>query len=73
MRLVTLDDNVVTIPNNKFLTDMVSSGNWGALDMQIQMDFFIGADQDVPLAKRLDDGPAAPALVRAEASSPRGG
>jgi len=53
VRLVTLDDNVVTIPNNKFLTDMVSSGNWGALDMLIQMDFFVGADQDVALAKRL--------------------
>jgi len=53
VRLVTLDDNVVTIPNNKFLTDMVSSGNWGALDMMIQMDFFVGADQDVALAKRL--------------------
>lgn len=53
VRLVTLDDNVVTIPNNKFLTDMVSSGNWGALDMMIQMDFFVGADQDIPLAKRL--------------------
>ncbi len=53
VRLVTLDDNVVTIPNNKFLTDVVSSGNWGALDMMIQMDFFIGADQDVALAKRL--------------------
>jgi len=53
VRLVTLDDNVVTIPNNKFLTEAVSSGNWGALDMLIQMDFFVGADQDVALAKRL--------------------
>ncbi len=53
VRLVTLDDNVVTIPNNKFLTDMVSSGNWGALDMLIQMDFYIGADQDFALAKQL--------------------
>lgn len=53
VRLVTLDDNVVTIPNNKFLTDVVSSGNWGALDMMIQMDFFIGLDQDVAVAKRL--------------------
>ena len=53
VRLVTLDDNVVTIPNNKFLTEMVSSGNWGALDMLIQMDFFVGADQDITLAKRL--------------------
>lgn len=53
VRLVTLENNVVTIPNNKFLTDVVASGNWGALDMMIQMDFFIGADQDVALAKRL--------------------
>jgi small-conductance mechanosensitive channel len=53
VRLVTLDDNVVTIPNNKFLTEVVASGNWGALDMLIQMDFFIGADQDVAHAKRL--------------------
>lgn len=53
VRVVTLDDNVVTIPNNKFLTDVVSSGNWGALDMMIQMDFFVGVDQDVALAKRL--------------------
>lgn len=53
VRLVTLDDNVVTIPNNKFLTDIVSSGNWGALDMMIQMDFFVGVDQDVARAEEL--------------------
>jgi small-conductance mechanosensitive channel len=53
VRLVTLDDNVVTIPNNKFLTELVSSGNWGALDMMIQMDFFVGVDQDVALAESL--------------------
>ncbi len=53
VRLVTLDDNVVTIPNNKFLTDAVASGNAGALDMLIQLDFLIGVDQDVALAKRL--------------------
>jgi len=53
VRLVTLDDNVITIPNNKFLTEMVSSGNWGALDMMIQMDFFVGVDQDAALAETL--------------------
>lgn len=53
VRLVTLDDNVITIPNNKFLTEVVSSGNLGALDMLIQTDFYIGIDQDVALAKRL--------------------
>jgi len=53
VRLVTLDDSVVTIPNNKFLTDVVTSGNWGALDMMIQMDFFVGLDQDATLARQL--------------------
>ena len=43
VRMVTLDEYVVTIPNNKFLTDVVSSGNWGALDMAMQMDFFVGS------------------------------
>lgn len=53
VRLVTLDDNVITIPNNKFLTEAVASGNYGALDMLIQLDFFVGVDQDIALAKRL--------------------
>ncbi len=53
VRLTTLDDNVVTIPNNKFLTEVVACGNAGALDMLIQMDFFIGIDQDVNTAKQI--------------------
>ncbi len=53
VRLVTLDDSVVTIPNNKFLTDAVVSGNAGALDMQIVTDFYIGIDQDLDLAKEI--------------------
>lgn len=53
VRLVTLETVVVTIPNNKFLTDIVSSGNWGALDMLIQVDFYVGVDQDIELAERL--------------------
>ncbi|MGB0680030.1 MAG: mechanosensitive ion channel family protein [Polyangiales bacterium] len=51
VRLVTLDDNLVTIPNNKFLTDVVASGNAGALDMLVQIDFFIAPDQDSDRAK----------------------
>jgi small-conductance mechanosensitive channel len=51
VRLQTLDDNTVTIPNNKFLTDLTSCGNYGALDMQVVMDFFIGVDQDITLAR----------------------
>ena len=53
VRMTTLDDSVVTIPNNKFLTDVVVSGNAGALDMQVDMDFFISQDSDVARAKRV--------------------
>lgn len=53
VRLYTLDESVITIPNNKFLTDIVSSSNWGALDMLIQTDFYVGVDQDIALAKQL--------------------
>ena len=53
VRLQTLDDNTVTIPNNKFLNDITSNGNYGALDMQVVMDFHIGMDQDVGLAREL--------------------
>lgn len=53
VRLVTLDDNLITIPNNKFLNDSVSSGNAGELNMLIQLDFYIAIDQDLALAKRI--------------------
>jgi len=51
VRLQTLSDSTVTIPNNKFLTDMTSCGNYGALDMQVVMDFYIGLDQDITKAR----------------------
>lgn len=53
VRMQTLDDNTVTIPNNKILTDVTSCGNYGALDMQVSVDFFVGLDQDIDLAERL--------------------
>ena len=53
VRMNTLDHNVVTIPNNKVLTDVTSCGNYGALEMQVAMDFYVGADQDVKLASEL--------------------
>lgn len=53
VRLQTLDDNTVTIPNNKFLTEITSCGNYGELDMQVVMDFYVGADQDVGLAREI--------------------
>ena len=53
VRLQTLDDNTVTIPNNKFLTDITSCGNYGALDMQVVIDFHIGVDQNIKLARQI--------------------
>ena len=53
VKLQTLDDNTVTIPNNQFLSEISSSGNYGALDMQVVIDFHIGLDQDIRLARKL--------------------
>ncbi len=53
VRLVTLDDNLVTIPNSLFLTDAVASANAGALDCMVVIPFYIGAAEDFGLAKRL--------------------
>jgi len=46
VRLVTLDDNLVTVPTNKFLTDAVASANAGALDCMVVMEFFVRASAD---------------------------
>jgi small-conductance mechanosensitive channel len=53
VKLRTLDDSVVTIPNNLLLNEVSSSANFGVLDMQIDTDFYIGIDQDATLASRL--------------------
>lgn len=53
VRLMTLDDTQVSIPNNLFLTQAVASGNAGAVDMMIQVDLHIGIDQDLEEARRL--------------------
>jgi small-conductance mechanosensitive channel len=51
IKLQTLDDNTVTIPNNMFLSEVTSCGNYGALDMQVVIDFHIGLDQDLQMAQ----------------------
>lgn len=53
VRIVTLDDNEVSIPNNKFLTEEVSSGNSGALDMMVVIKFHIAMTEDFEKAKKL--------------------
>jgi len=53
VRLTTLDDNLVTIPNSKFLTDTVSSGNSGALDMMVVVNFYVSIFEDLSTVKSL--------------------
>lgn len=53
VRLVTLDDNLVTIPSNKFLTDAVASANAGSLDCMVVMKFYISAEADHIQARHL--------------------
>lgn len=53
VRLATLDDNAVTIPNNKFLTDSVASANAGALDAMVVIPFYIASAEDFQKARRI--------------------
>jgi len=53
VRLNTLDDNLVTIPNSKFITDVVASGNAGALDMMVVVNFHTNIHEDVERVKAL--------------------
>lgn len=53
VRLITLDDSVVTIPNSKFITDLVTSGNFGALDMMIEINFHLDLSTDLVRAKKI--------------------
>ncbi|KII79361.1 mechanosensitive ion channel family protein [Vibrio renipiscarius] len=53
VRMRTLTDDIITIPNNKFLNEVVVSGNYGALDMQVVIPFYIGMNEDITLARDL--------------------
>ncbi|WP_200821333.1 mechanosensitive ion channel family protein [Oceanicoccus sp. KOV_DT_Chl] len=53
VRLQTLDDNIVTIPNSRFITDVVASGNMGAMDMMVVTDFHLALDADLERAKEI--------------------
>lgn len=50
VRMITLENNLVTIPNNKVLTDVTTANTYGALEMQVPMDFYVGVDQDLKRA-----------------------
>ncbi|WP_063659354.1 mechanosensitive ion channel family protein [Aliivibrio fischeri] len=51
VRMQTLNDDIITIPNNKFLNEVTVSGNYGGLDMQVVIPFYIGMDQDINKAR----------------------
>lgn len=53
IKIITLDDSVVTIPNNRFITDVVASGNFGELDMMIQINFHVALFADLEKARDL--------------------
>jgi small-conductance mechanosensitive channel len=53
VRIVTLDDNLVSIPSSRFLSDAVASANAGALDQMCVFDFHVGCDADIDLARRI--------------------
>lgn len=53
VKLRTLDDSMVTIPNNLFLSEVTTCGNYGVLNMQVMIDFLIGIDQDVSRAREI--------------------
>ncbi|GAK83294.1 potassium efflux system KefA protein [Vibrio ponticus] len=53
VRMRTLNDDIITIPNNKFLNEVVVSGNYGALDMQVVIPFYVSMDEDITLARDL--------------------
>lgn len=53
VRLNTLDDNIITIPNSKFLTDSVSSGNSGALEMMVVVSFYVSMYENLDKVKEI--------------------
>ena len=52
-RLVTLDDTLVTIPNQLFLNEATFCGNVGLLEMMVVVDFYAALDADLASAMRL--------------------
>ncbi|MFA0087996.1 mechanosensitive ion channel family protein [Vibrio sp. 10N.261.51.F12] len=53
VRMRTLNDDIITIPNNKFLNEVTVSGNYGALDMQVVIPFYVGMNEDIVKARNL--------------------
>ena len=53
VQMVDLDDNLISIPNNKFLSDTVASSNAGELNQMSVFRFYIGPNEDYDCAMEL--------------------
>jgi small-conductance mechanosensitive channel len=53
VRLVTLDDNLVTIPSSKFLSEPVASVNAGARECMVVMPFYLSPRADHKRAREI--------------------
>ena len=53
VRIVDLDDNLISIPNNQFLQSVVSCANAGNLDQMCVFRFYLGCNQDYVLAEKI--------------------
>jgi small-conductance mechanosensitive channel len=53
VRVTTLDDNLVSIPNHRFLNDVVASANAGSLHQMCVFPFWVGCNEDIQAAKRI--------------------
>lgn len=53
VRIRTLGKNVVTIPNNEFLTGEVGSTSAGTLDAMVRWDFYVAITEDHQLVEEL--------------------
>ncbi len=53
VRIATLDDNMVSIPNHRFLNDVVASANAGSLHQMCVFPFWIGCNENLAQAKRI--------------------
>jgi len=53
VKLRTLDDNIVTIPNARFINDVVASSNYDSLDMMVVSSFHLDLNNDIERVKDL--------------------
>ncbi len=53
VKLLTLDKSVVTIPNNRFLTDSVKSNSAGDVEMMTSVDVHVHAEADLYKIKKI--------------------